>query len=153
MSLNYPSFWTLVCSMTEIQHYFYLKRVAILLTVCILAFFMILWMQKKYAATGKNLIIMAFILAYTCVLFLPSMHERYGYLYEICAIILAVLIPKTLPLCLGLQIISLNTYGIYLFDIPINYPVLAIANFTIYIAYCYALKAELQNTPCSQSNL
>lgn len=146
MALNYPSFWTLVCSMMEPQHYFYLKKTAIMLTVCILAFFMILWMQKKYEATGKSLIIMAFLLAYTCVLFLPSMHERYGYLYEICAIILAVLIPKTIPLCLGLLIVSLNTYGTYLFGITINYTCLALANLALFVAYNFVLKTELQKS-------
>lgn len=147
MALNYPTFWTLVCSMTEPQHYFYLKKATIMLTVCILAFFMILWIRKNYAAEGKNLIIMAFTLAYTCVLFLPSMHERYGFLYEMCAIMLAVLIPKTIPLCLGLLSISLCTYGTYIFEIPINYTVLAVANSALYVAYYYALKPELQTAP------
>lgn len=146
MALNYPTFWTLVCSMTEPQHYFYLKKAAIMLTVCILAFFMILWLRKKYAAEGRNILIMTFILIYTCVLFLPSMHERYGYPYEICAILLAVLIPKTVPLCLGLLLVSLCTYGTYIFEIPINYTVLAIANIALYVAYYYALKTELQES-------
>lgn len=146
MALNYPTFWTLVCSMTEPQHYFYLKKAAIMLTVCILAFFMILWLRKKYAAKGRNMLIMTFILIYTCVLFLPSMHERYGYPYEICAILLAVLIPKTVPLCLGLLLVSLCTYGTYIFEIPINYTVLAIANIALYVAYYYALKTELQES-------
>lgn len=146
MALNYPTFWTLVCSMMEPQHYFYLKKAAIMLTVCILAFFMILWLRKKYAAKGRNMLIMTFILIYTCVLFLPSMHERYGYPYEICAILLAVLIPKTVPLCLGLLLVSLCTYGTYIFEIPINYTVLAIANIALYVAYYYTLKTELQES-------
>lgn len=152
MAANYPSFWIFVCNVWESQQYMHLNQVAIMLTVCILAFFMLLWMLKKYAAEGKNLIVMAFILAYTCVLFLPSMHERYGYLYEICAIILAVLIPKTIPLCLGLLVISLNTYGAFLFSIPTNYTVLAVASFALYIAYCHVLTAELQKGLYSQTS-
>ena len=144
MSLNYPSLWALVCEIWEPTQYILLKKSAVMLTVCILAFFMILWLRRKYTTTGKNLIIMAFILVYTCILFLPSMHERYGYPYEICAIILAVLIPKTIPLCIGLLLISLCTYGLVLFKVMTNFSVLATANLVLFVAYYYVLKGELQ---------
>ena len=85
---------------------------------------------------------MAFLLIYTCVLFLPSMHERYGYLYEILAILLAVLIPKTIPLCVGLLCVSLNTYGAFLFGIPIQLPLLSCVNIAVYMAYIFIFKRE-----------
>lgn len=75
---------------------------------------------------------------------LPSMHERYGYLYEVLAIILAILIPKTIPLCAGLLAISINTYGIYLFGVSGNWTFLVCANLFFYCAYIYSLKEEFQ---------
>lgn len=144
MAMNYPSFWTLVCYPRYAVQYAVLKNPAIIFTVCVLAFIMLLWIRGNYATTGKNLVVLAFILSYACVLFLPSMHERYSYMYEICAIILAVLIPKTIPLCLGLLLISVQTYGVFLFEIPVNYTFLTVANIVLFIAYIYALKPALQ---------
>ena len=144
MSMNYPSPWLLLCQAREPTQYAYLKKAAIIVTVFVLAMLMVWWIRKAYAPTGKNLYMMAFLMVYTCVLFLPSMHERYGYLYEVLAIILAILIPKTIPLCAGLLAISINTYGIYLFGVSENWSFLACANLFFYCAYIYSLKGEFR---------
>ena len=144
MSMNYPSPWLLLCQALEPTQYAYLKKAAIIVTVFVLAMLMIWWIRKAYVTTGKDLYMMAFLLVYTCVLFLPSMHERYGYLYEVLAIILAILIPKTIPLCAGLLTISMNTYGIYLFGVSGNCSFLACANLFFYCAYIYSLKEEFR---------
>ena len=72
------------------------------------------------------------------------MHERYGFLYEMIAIILAVLIPKTFPLCLGLLLMSLRPYGSYLFEIEVNLVYLYILNLAIYVGYLHLLNPELE---------
>ena len=71
------------------------------------------------------------------------MHNRYGFLYEVLAIVLAVIIPKMIPLAIALICISLNTYGTYLFGISINLPTLAWLNLEIYIVSIYVLGKEL----------
>jgi len=90
------------------------------------------------------MLMMAFLLCYTCVLFLPSMHERYGFIYEVLAIILAVRMPKTAPLCAGLLGISLCTYGIYLFQwecVPLN--TLAVLNLALFVGYTWVLLRKM----------
>ena len=146
MAANYPSFWAMVCDFTSPEQYVYLKNAAILLTVAVLAGLMIYWIFRKYETTGKNLLIMAFLLTYTCVLFLPAMHERYGYIYEICAILLAVLIPRTIPLCLAMLMISVYNYGILLFSAPIVLRVTPLINLAIYAAYIAVLDAYMKKT-------
>ena len=74
------------------------------------------------------------------------MHERYGYLYEILAVVLAVLIPKTIPLCIGLVCISLSTYGVYLFGVGENWLVLVCANLALYGIYVNCLTKEMQSS-------
>ena len=100
---------------------------------------------KNYIA-NKN--ISFFIIALICVIgvvfFLPAMHERYGYLYEILGIILAILIPRTLPLCAGLIVISLNTYGAYLFNASVNWTFITCLNAIIFCLYIYCLNKELE---------
>lgn len=144
MSMNYPSAWLLLTHERYRSEFALLKTFAIVLTVAVLALLMILWLKKKVPATGTNMIIMAFLLSYTCVLFLPSMHERYSYPCEILAVVLAVLIPKTIPLCALLQGISLCTYGYYLFENEaFELPMLAVINIAVYGGYMWLLHRKL----------
>ena len=142
MAINYPSVWMFLCKAGDASQYSYMKIPAICITVFVLALMMFWWLQKGYKAEGKNLYIMAYLLVYTCVLFLPSMHERYGFLYEILAIILAVVMPKMIPLCIGLIYISLSTYGAFLFGNTENLLALSWLNSIIYIVSIFMLEKE-----------
>lgn len=146
MGVNYPTVWAILCDPIEPLNFRYLAVSAVLLTVGILAVIMVRWVRAAYSTNGKNLVIMAFILCYTCVLFLPAMHERYGFIYEMCAIVLAVLLPKTIPLCIGLMLLSMSTYGYFLFEIPVNYYLLAWVNVALYTAYFFLLRTELEKS-------
>lgn len=152
LSLNYPSFWTTFCHMNNYYEFRNLVIAIILFTICVLAALMVYWITKKYSTAGINMIIMAFLLSYTCVLFLPSMHERYGYMYEILAIILAVLIPKTIPLCIGLILVALKAYSVFLLDSAVNMTALSFVNFAIYVAYLLVLTRELKKSTADVSS-
>lgn len=144
MSMNYPSAWLLLTHERYNSEYELLKTFAIVLTVAVLALFMVFWLKKRIEATSTNLVIMAFLLAYTCVLLLPSMHERYAYPVEILAVVLAILIPKTIPLCVALQGISLCTYGFYLFqNQAFELHKLTIVNILVYGGYVWYLHRHL----------
>ena len=70
-------------------------------------------------------------------MFLPGMHERYGFMYEILAIVIAFLIPKTIIPAVLLLSLSLITYGSNLiYNLEIH-PVMGIANFAVYLIYIY----------------
>lgn len=104
------------------------------------------WLKKGYKAKGNNLYMMAYIIVYTCVLFLPGMHERYGYMYEILAIVLVFLNPKMIPICIALICVSLNTYGHYLFGLSINMMALGFINSIIYFVSVYLLDKEMSRS-------
>ena len=71
--------------------------------------------------------------AWTCFLFLPSMHERYSYLSDLLLVLLALLSGKYLPYALAAVCISGVTYTNYLQNyalwrvMPFLSPVAAIA--------------------------
>lgn len=93
-------------------------------------------LQKEKKINGTTLLEIAFMSAYCCFLFLPAMHERYGYLAEILGIILAMNNKRTIPLIVGMHCITLLTYGHYLFGFDIlNYSYLGIGNVLIFILY------------------
>ena len=146
ISRNYPSFWMLMCKENYATPYKFMKLACICSAIFVLALLMYRWFKNGYNTSGKNLYMMAFLIVYTCVLFLPGMHERYGFLYEILAIILALLIPKMIPIAIGLVCISLNTYGHYLFSIDINLMILAVINVIIYVLSIYVLDKEMSKT-------
>ena len=143
ITMNYPTFWNLLQSANMDAFYINMKKPAIALTVVVIALLMVAWIVKKVPMTTRNMIYMAFLLTYTCVLILPSMHERYGYLYEILAILVAFLQIRTLPCLVGMYLASFAIYGKYLFMFEINLPALSIVNTLAYIGYIVILTREM----------
>lgn len=143
VSMNYPSFWTILFDAGSSAFYEAHKPAAMLLTVVILAALMIWWIERKIVLNSKNLVYMAFLCVYTCVLFLPQMHERYGYLYEILAILLVLVNKKTIKLMIPLYMITLITYGHYLFGLSYGVNVyMGIANTVIWFGYIGEFETE-----------
>lgn len=136
MFLNYPSFWRLILMENKDEIAQMMRMPAILLTFLILCVLMLVWLKLKVEINVSNLIYMAFIVVFTCVLFLPSMHERYGFLYEILSIVLIFFYPKTGILSLILHILSMATYGSFLFDVVVkNFYAMSVINVIVYFIY------------------
>lgn len=56
----------------------------------------LLFNEKMSNINKEQILQLAFIFVYIAVLTMPHMHERYGYLYEIFAIMLALLYKRTI---------------------------------------------------------
>ena len=143
IAVNYPSFWVLLDDTFVTGSYKTMKIAAIAVTVLVLGAWMLAWILKKVVFSSRNMIYMAFVLCYTCVLFLPAMHDRYGFCYEIFAVIIAFLNIKTVLPAVMISSISLVTYGNFLFGRSMNLTVLTIANLVTYIIYMIMLQKEL----------
>ena len=143
MAMNYPSFWLLFKTENLDSFYNEFHTVAVLFTFAVLLTLMIVWLKKKVDFTLENVLIMAFLISYTCVLFLPSMHERYGFVYEILGLMLAVRFVKTVPLLVLLNLTSFATYSKYLFSLNVNNTVLCVLNTLVYVAYVIYLSKQL----------
>lgn len=114
MYLNFPSFWILLD-----PEYEDLGKMAIFYTVSILAAFMLyviyVYHDRMEGLTPVRMVEIACLLSWTCVEFLPAMHERYSYVVEILLLVLTFMRVKYLP-CLVLEIVvMLPRYGGYLF--------------------------------------
>ena len=143
---GYPTFWRLLADGTDFtgaDAYDVLKHAAMAFTVIILGCLVYIWIKNKVMLTTTNIVIMAFLMTYSTVFFLPAMHERYGFCYEILAIAIAFVSTKTIPLAIGLTCISLTTYGSYLFNNTTNEWFLAVINMVIYVAYMIILNKKL----------
>ena len=139
ISNGYPTFWRILNDGSYIDSYDTLKTAAIVFTVVALGCLVTYLVRRQIVLDGANIVYIAFIFTYTTVLFLPAMHERYGFVYEILALAIACLVPRTIPLAAGLIGLSMYTYGAYLYNQSFNETIPAIVNVIIYIAYLYIL--------------
>lgn len=147
LAINYPSVW---CVVNEAVSPETLKTPAVIITVVLIGIFMYIWMKSAENMDKKKMLYCAFILAYTCVLFLPKMHERYGYLYEILTIMIAFVDRKTIIPCVVLNMVSLITYSAYLYGVSYDARILGCINGLVYLAYVVILapailKKSVQN--------
>lgn len=112
MWLNFPSFWILVG-----DNYEMLKKPAILITVSVLGMALAYAMYKgKRLEQPLAFLQMAAWTAWTCILFLPAMHERYSYMVDI-LLILLIFVNSRYWIITAVEVISsLLRYQTYLFD-------------------------------------
>lgn len=111
MQMNFPSFWVLVGDNYEI-----LKNIAIVTTVMVLGIGLgyAIYRQMRIDTAEKYMLIAVWTV-WTCLNFLPSMHERYSYMLDILLIVL-VTVKKDYWLIAAVEIlISILKYSICLF--------------------------------------
>lgn len=89
----------------QARPYYLFSSGAILLAIAALLIFVVLLVKKEVKLNREKLVPILLWTAYTCVFFLPSMHERYGYFAEIAAVILGIVnfhwiwVPVVMMLC------------------------------------------------------
>lgn len=106
MVFNFPIFWNLFQN-----DYLYFGKIAIITTVTIIIFGIVsLYSRKDFE---KKFFVFAAWIVWTAVLFLPKMHERYGFLLDILLLLLCFQEKKTIKYAIVTICISLFTYGIY----------------------------------------
>ena len=111
MYLNISSFWMLVGDNWE-----YLHRLAILVTLCLCGIGLYVILSKKIALDlPEPFLYTATWFVWTCILFLPAMHERYTYPLDILLILLTFMNKKYIKYAALSFLLSLITYGQYLF--------------------------------------
>ena len=128
MYLNYPSIWSIIRLQFGADKSWCIGITFILLIT------LMLWFRSKNAdAADRHFLWCAFILSYTCVLFLPAMHERYSFLYEILALVLVFGTGRYLPVLIVIELITLKTYLYYLYQTPLSMEFLAVVNLLVYL--------------------
>lgn len=112
MWLNFPSFWILIG-----DDYDMLKKAAIFTTIAILGVAVCYMLYIKMDLQSSTKFLSAAVwMAWTCILFLPAMHERYSYLIDI-LLLLLIFLDKQYTFVFVIEIISsILRYKYYLFN-------------------------------------
>lgn len=145
VSINYPSALLILANgSSDGITYDIIKYLSIMFLFIFFVFVYGYLLNRQVDFSNKTIMYVAFLTTYICVLFLPSMHERYGFLYEILAIIVLVLNKKTIIPFFLLYGITCYSYGRYLFnlDMPMN-SILGIINIIIFIIYSVILLKDI----------
>ncbi len=143
MWMNFPSFWSLVGDNYD------LKTIAILLTIGVLLLgFCVLLKQRFSLLRPTQFVKVAAWTLWSCLLFLPAMHERYGYVLDL-LLFLAFLTARIYWIFPTITLtISAITYGCFLFSndsIPL--PLLAFLYLGAYLWYSYRIVTGQKGQP------
>ena len=147
ISWNCHSFW--IC-LTEgfVDDKPFIKElcvITILFTICILGLIVLVVFKRNIRIDRDSMLYLLHITVYTCVLFFPCMHERYGYIYVLTAILLIFVNKKLFFPGIGVIMLSCLTYGFFLFDVVYPTLVFSIINTLIYGWYVYVFLIANKN--------
>ena len=106
MTLSFPNVWNLVSDSYDVY-----GRAALLVTAAALGVGLLLLMRAKPVFTKENTLNIAIWSVWTCVMFLPNMHERYAFFLNILVLIAAVVNVKLLGYAALLEILTLIMYA------------------------------------------
>lgn len=135
---DFPSFWALIAPANSYTHSLF-KTVGILTTITILASGLMYIYYKKLDISKINLIYLSIWICYTCVIFLPGMHERYAYIVDL-LLLSAFFCNKNLKFFVVISILSsLSRYSIYLFtlDFGIPFTIFTLIYIINYLSFSY----------------
>lgn len=98
---------------------------------------------RRNMHSKKNMIAMTIWLIWTCVMFLPAMHERYGMAVEVLLILYVLVYKEFFEVCAGVYFCTLCVYSSYLFGSePWDKKYTAVINLVLYLYFTYRLFKE-----------
>ena len=141
LTLSYPNIYQLFQKTgSEMETYALFSEMAILLTLAVLGIGCVYAVRKKMVFDCEELLGFSAWCAFTCVLFLPAMHERYGFLAEILTVCYAFVKKNAWSYVTAIlnNGVSIIIYVAMMFGtIQLSYFILALFNIMAYVLLTY----------------
>lgn len=135
MWMNIPNLWFIIDG-----NYDKLHLVAIYLTFLILEIGLYMVVSgRKPMESFKEIIEIAIFIEWTCILFLPAMHERYTYVMDLLLLLLAIIDKEYMKYAFVAITISCITYSGYLFTGKAVNLWIAIIYILFWLRYTYSV--------------
>lgn len=138
-TLEYPNIYALLGEVAPDMHYAgEVSGAGTFMTIMLLGCIAYFFYKKRIRLTGELMIGLALFTVAVTVYFLPHMHDRYGFLIDLLAIIYGSLNVKKLPLAFGFMLISVLTFMPFLIAVhivPIQYVAIALFGLIVYVGY------------------
>lgn len=138
-TLNYPNLYALLGETMPNQHYAAaVSGAGILMTVAVLGGLAYYLYTQKVRLTDRLIVTLALLTVAVIVYTLPHMHERYGILLDLLAIVYAMSDVKKLPVFFGFSVVSVVSYMPFLIAeeiVPLRYTAIALLGLILYVGY------------------
>lgn len=105
------------------------------------------WLISRQAQFGARTTLLLFIFSfYTCLIFLPGMHERYGLAVLVLLVVYTAATGRLAPLTACMAAMDTMIYIPFLFQgsMPLEIQTLSVLNIVLYGAFCFAFLRELR---------
>ena len=115
LTMNYPSIYAVVNPGLNVETRKMIISSATVAAITALGFIAYYVRNKRFEVNPAFMITLAIFTVTVALYLLPVMHERYGYIPEILAVVYAVMGIKRLPVLVMMQFVSIVTYSGFLF--------------------------------------
>lgn len=149
-TLEYPNIYALIGeAMPDMRHAAEVSGAGTFVTIIILGSLAYYIYTKKISITNEFMITLALFTVAVVVYTLPHMHERYGFLVDLLAVIYGVYNVKKLPVACGFCLVSILSFMPYLIAVhivPIQYVAIGLLALILYVGQdLYRQISENQN--------
>ena len=138
-TLEYPNIYALLGeSMPDMRHASEVSGAGMFMTIILIGALAYYLYTRDVNLTGQMMITIALFTVALIVYCLPHMHDRYGFLIDLLAVIYGMLDTKKLPVTCGFFVVSIITFMPYLIAVhivPIQYVALALLGLLLYVGY------------------
>lgn len=138
-TLNYPNIYALLGeAMPDMRHAAEVSGAGTLMTIILLGCIAYWLYNKSLRLTNELLVTLALFTVALIVYSLPHMHDRYGFLIDLLAIIYGVQHVKKLPVTCGFTLVSVCTFMPYLIAVeivPAQYLAIFMLGLIVYVGY------------------
>ena len=138
-TLNYPNIYALLGeTMPDMRHAAEVSGAGTFMLIMMLGCIAYYMYTKRIYLTDEMLVTLALFTVALTVYSLPHMHDRYGFLIDLFAIIYGVLRVRKLPVACGFILVSLLSYMPYLIAVhivPLSYMAIALLGLIICVGY------------------
>lgn len=136
IQMNCPNLYAFFCNGMDVNNYYLLKPMTIVITMAVLLAGLLAVMKKGVDLRNPEKLLMTAVwTAFTCLMLLSSMHERYSYLLDILLLVYFFVTRKHPFVVVACHLVSLRGYGYYLFG---NFEALSLKETSIIYIGIYA---------------
>lgn len=153
-TLNYPNIYALLGEiMPDMKHADEVSSAGTVMTIMMLGCIAYYLYDRKVRLTNELLVTLALFTVAIIVYSLPHMHERYGFLIDLFAIIYGVYNVKKMPAACGFMLISVLAFMPYLIAVtivPMQYIAIALLGLIIYVGYDLYYQIQKNTLPAKE---